>query len=140
MNTQLELLPEVPSLPQIKRLEKAMMEFPQLDLPVSHHFADGLYARELAQPAGTLIVGKTHRKQHFYVLVQGEITAWTEKGMKRLVAPVLLVTQPGTKRVIYAHTDSIMITFHATKETIVDKIEAELIIPEMPEIALERLP
>lgn len=128
-------LPKVPTLDQIRALERAMKERPdQVDLPVKHHFADGLYARELFRPAGTLIVGKMHARQHFYVLVAGEITAWTEQGMKRINAPALLRTEPGTKRVTYAHVDSTCITFHATHETDLERLEAELIIPDVPEV------
>lgn len=126
-------------LDQILALQKAMLDMPQLDLPVKHHFADGIYARELFRPAGTLIVGKVHAKENFYLLVAGEIVAWTEEGMKRFKAFHMMVTKPGTKRVTYAVTDAICITFHATKETDLDKIEAELVIPEVAEIEAPKL-
>ena len=38
-----------------------------------------------------------------------------------------IISQPGTKRVGYAHVDSIWTNYHATKETDVEKIEAELV-------------
>lgn len=134
-----EYLPKVPTIEQIKSLEREMKKRPQLELEPVHHFADGLYARELSRPAGTLIVGKIHAKQHFYLLLAGEITAWTEHGMKRLKAPTLLRTEPGTKRVTYAHTDTTSITFHATRETNLDKLEAELIIPDLLEFEAQDL-
>lgn len=133
------VLPKVPTIEHIKSLQQAIQAdaIPGLrkidELPVEHLFADGLYARKLARPKGTLIVGKMHAKRHFYVLLEGEITAWTPTGMKRMKAPQVLITEPGTKRVTYAHTDAVGITFHATQHTDLAAIEAELIIPEVDE-------
>lgn len=128
------VLPRVPTLTDIQALERDMKAFGETsELPVEHLFADGLYARKLFRPAGTLIVGRMHAKRHFYVLLSGEITAWTAHGMKRMQAPQVLITEPGTKRVTYAHTDTVSITFHATDETDLDKIEAAIIVPALLE-------
>jgi hypothetical protein len=43
-----------------------------------------MYCRKVTRSAGTLIVGKVHKKQHFFLCAAGEIIAWTEKGMKHL--------------------------------------------------------
>jgi hypothetical protein len=114
----------------ILRLEAAMREFPQEDAPVVHHFSEGIYARELRIPRGALLTGKIHRKPHISVLSHGEITVLTEAGMKRLKAPCTILSEPGIKRVGYAHTDVVWTTFHATDETDLDKIEAEFIAPD----------
>lgn len=134
-------MPDVPSFQDIKAFEQRIRgsEFEIPEIPALHHFADGLYARELARPAGTWIVGKIHRKQHFYFLAKGEITAWTPGGKMRITAPCLMRTEPGTKRVTYAHTDAVSITFHATRETDLEKIEAELIIPDITELQAEAM-
>lgn len=140
MNTLPANLPKVPTPAEIRKLQSAMLAMPQAVLPVKHHFADGLYARELFRPQGTLIVGKVHAKEHFYLLVEGEIIAWTEEGMKRIKAPHLMITKPGTKRVTLALVDSTCITFHATQETDLNKIEEELIIPESAGVEFSQLP
>lgn len=139
------VLPRAPTLEQIRALQRGIEEnsipgvMPIPEIPAEHFFADGLYARKLARPAGTLVVGKMHAKQHFYVLLEGEIIAWTEQGMKRLKAPTVLTTEPGTKRVTYAITDAVSMTFHATRETDLGKLEDELIIPDMPELAADAM-
>ena len=51
----------------------------------------------------------------------------TEDGIKHLKAPHHGITKPGTKRIIYTHTDCIFITVHATEETDVAKIEEQVI-------------
>lgn len=94
-----------------------------------HLFADGLYARKYAMPVGQLAVTKTHKKKHFIVCC-GDATIWTDQGSKRLVGFHCFITHPGTKRVIFAHADTLFITFHATQETDLATIEAELIEDE----------
>jgi quercetin dioxygenase-like cupin family protein len=93
-----------------------------------------MYARKLTRPAGTLIVGKVHKKDHFFLCAKGEIIAWTEGGMKHLYAGDIVQSKPGTKRVTLAVTDAIGITFHNSAETDLDKLEKELIEPD--ELAL----
>lgn len=127
-------LPRVPTLEQIQRLESYLLTLPQLPDDTHHHFADGLYARELRIPKGAVLTGKVHRQQHLNFLIKGDITVWTEQGMKRLRAPAIIVSQPGTKRVGYAHADCVWVTVHASKETDLGALEAELIIPEHPHL------
>lgn len=128
-------LPHVPSLETIQAFEKELLKLPQHDFEVRHHFADGIYSRELVIPAGCVLTGKIHRTEHMNFLIKGEITVWTEDGMKRLKAPVILVSRPGTKRVGYAHEETIWVTVHGTHETDLERLEAELIEPETHLIA-----
>ena len=67
MNAVIEIAP-VPTREQIESLQREMLKLPQIEPETKHHFADGMYARELFRKAGTLIVGKVHKKEHFFVL------------------------------------------------------------------------
>jgi len=120
----------VPTLAQIERLQREMSILPQLELETEHYFSGGMYCRKLTRPAGTLIVGKVHKKDHFFMCAQGEIRAWSEKGMVTLKAGDVICSKAGTKRVTLAITDAIGITFHKTNKTNLDKIEKELIEPD----------
>ena len=95
--------------------------------PVKHSFADGCYIREIFNPAEELLITKIHKKEHPFFLMQGEMSILTEDGIKHLKAPYHGITKPGTKRIIYTHTDCIFITVHATEETDVAKIEEQVI-------------
>lgn len=128
------LMPKVPTLEQIQRLESEMKLMPQAELETEHYFSGGMYCRKLIRPAGTLIVGKVHKENHFFLCAKGEIIVWTENGMKTLCAGDIIESKPGTKRVTFALTDAIGITFHKTDKTDLDEIEAELI--ESDETAL----
>lgn len=107
-----------------------MRLLPQVELETKHHFADGMYIRELFRPAGTLIVGKVHRKEHFYILLSGEITVITGDVREHFKAPKIIVSPSGTKRAVLAHTDSLCLTVHRTNSKNLDAIERELLEPE----------
>jgi hypothetical protein len=98
------------------------------ECPLKHSFADGCYVREIFIPAGTVIVGKLHKHSHPNFLMSGEVSVFTEhRGLERLVGPLSMISEAGTKRVLYAHTDLKWITVHVTKETDLEKIEDEVI-------------
>lgn len=126
----LELISEVPSREQIDRLQAEMAKLPQAELETEHFFSPGMYLRRVYRPAGTLIVGKVHKKPHFFLCAKGEIIAWTETGMRKLQAGDVVESQPGTKRVTLAVTDSIGVTVHLTDKTDLDEIEQELVEPD----------
>jgi len=95
--------------------------------PLKHSFANGMYIREVFNPAGELLVTKIHKYSHPFFLLQEEMTILGEDGEKRIKAPHYGITKAGTKRIIYAHTDCIFVTVHATNEKDLNKIEDEII-------------
>ena len=133
MNLEL-LRKDVPTREEILRLQDEMAKMPQAELQTEHYFSQGMYCRKVFRKAGTIIVGKVHKKDHFFMCAQGQIIAWSEKGMVTLSAGDVLCSKAGTKRVTMAVTDAIGITIHKTNKTDLDKIEKELIEPD--ELAL----
>jgi len=121
--------PDRPTREQIERLQSAMLKLPQAALETKHYWADGMYCRELFRPAGTTIVGKVHRKEHFLIVVSGTIRVWTEAGMKTVSAPFVWVSKPGTKRATHALTDATVLTVHRCAETDMEALEKELVEP-----------
>ena len=121
------VLPAFPSVEDIKKLQREMAKLPQLNLKTRHYFADGMYLREVPRPAGTTIVGKVHKREHFYIVLQGEVTIAGDGKRERVRAPAIFISKPGTKRAVYAHEDSICITVHRTDQTDLDEIERELV-------------
>jgi len=116
----------------IDTLEEAMKALPgQIDIAsmdVRHHITDsGLYAREMIIPAGTIITGKIKKHEHISVISAGFVTEVTDAGLQRIKAPYTMISKPGTKRVVWAHTDTVWTTIHASNETDLDKLEDELI-------------
>ena len=99
----------------------------QETFPLTHRFADGVYAREILLPAGTIVIGKIHRYGHLNVITKGHVSVLTEFGIEQIRGPYTFVSKPGTKRVVYAHEDTVWTTFHGTKHTDVDKVEEDII-------------
>jgi hypothetical protein len=99
------------------------------ECPLIHAFAPGAYGRQIFIPADTLVVGKIHRHAHLNFLMQGRVSVATEEGPIQYEGPAMLVSKAGTKRVVYAHTDTMWATVHLTEETDLDRIEAEIIAP-----------
>ena len=122
-------LTKTPSIERIFDLERELRKMPPLEIKITHHFSKGTYAREAFVPKGTIVTGKIHREEHLNIVSQGDITVWTEDGMRRIQAPYTFQSKPGTKRVAYAHTDTIWTTIHATTETDLELLEEQLIVP-----------
>ena len=95
--------------------------------PVKHTFTDGYYMREIFSPAGQLLISKIHKREHAYFLMEGELSILTEEGVFRIKAPHQGITKPGTKRVIYTHSDVSFITVHSTNKKTVEEVEEEVI-------------
>lgn len=108
-------------------------ELPPVECPITHHFSDGIYAREMFIPKGTVLTGKIHKHTNLNIMSQGELSVLTEDGIKRVKAPFTIVSPPGTKRIAYAHEDTIWTTIHATEETDVDKIEHHFVAQDEQE-------
>lgn len=128
-------LPRNPSLATIQTFEHVLRQMPNQIVPENyHHFGPGVYLRELVMPAGMVAVGKLHKTQHFLIITRGRIQCKTDAGMTDLVAGDIILTQPGTKRVLLAYEDSVMVTVHVTDKTDLAEIEADVIEPEIPAI------
>ena len=113
---------------QVERLESAMHELPQVEIPVSHGFGPGFYARTITIPEGVTLTGKVHATEHIFMVTKGDITLITDEGVKRVQAPYQAICKPGMKRAGYAHSETVCVNIHITNETDLAKLEAELII------------
>ena len=123
---EIAVLPRQVSREQIYRLEGEIAKQKQVPCPIRNIFADGIYAREMTIPAGTVLTGAVHKTEHLNVLVKGRITVWTEQGMRELTGPYTFLSKPGTKRVGYAHEESVWMTIHRTRTTSVPALVEEL--------------
>ncbi|MBT7172642.1 MAG: hypothetical protein HN905_03205 [Candidatus Marinimicrobia bacterium] len=127
---------------QIKNTEGALVG-EELDKynPLKHTFANGYYIREINTPAGQILITKIHKEEHPFFLMKGECSILTEDGPKRIKAPYYDITKPGTKRIIYIHSDVTWVTVHATDLKDIDKIEEKIIAKDFndPKISIDNL-
>ena len=131
---------EVTVRDNILALERMMLADPQVEIEPTHYFADGIYAREIVIPAGTLLTGKIHRTRHLNIVSKGKIAVVTEDGQKIIEAPCTFVAEAGTKRVGLALEDTVWTTIHASQETDLDKLETELIAPSFEALEADLKP
>lgn len=120
---------------KIDLLEKKMFQATEFQIDFEkltrHYFSNGLYCREITIPAGTLLTGKIHLTEHVNIVSKGDISVMTENGIERVKAPATLISKPGTKRVGYAHEETVWTTIHANPSNEQDlvKLEEKLIAP-----------
>ena len=116
------------STEQVETLQQELSKLPQYEPQTNHYFHGGMYCREVFQHAGVLVVGAVHKKDHFYFIVSGTVQITDgESNAQEVIGPHLFQSKPGTKRVIYAVTDTIYMTFHVIEATSVEEAEAELV-------------
>lgn len=118
---------DVPMRDRVNAIEALMLDMPQVDMPPTHYFSPGVYAREITIPAGTVLTGKIHKYAQLNILSKGDISVLTEDGIKRVQAPFTIVSPAGTKRIAYAHEDCVWTTIHGTEETDLEKLEEHFI-------------
>ena len=112
---------------QVERLQSEVSKHDQYEAPTEHLFHGGMYCRQVWRPAGCLIVGKVHKKEHFYLIVSGTVAITTDEGVKSVTGPTLLCSKPGTKRAVYAETDALCMTFHVIDAKTIEDAEQELV-------------
>jgi hypothetical protein len=128
----LQLLPALPTREQIQRLKQACLEQEQahgVEIKPWHHFAEGLVARTIMIPPGTVLVGAQHKAEHLNIC-HGDITVWTEAGMQRLVGYHVLPSLPGAERVGLAYQPTYWTTVHLNPDNLrdIEEIEDMLVV------------
>lgn len=120
----------------IAAVEAAMEKCPQVEQPLEHQFAPGLYARKIVNPKGSLIATKIHKQANFSFVLRGRLGVITEDGIKTIQAPAFFRTEPGTKRLIFAQEEVEFITVHPNQDNTEDLelLESRIIATDFDEI------
>ena len=109
-----------------------MAQLPQAEIPLVHRFTPGLYTRQMTMRPNCLATSKIHKSLHQFIISKGRASIWTEgEGVVHVEAPYHGITTPGTRRLIYAHTEVVWTTFHATTKTTPEEVEEDIIHPHV---------
>jgi hypothetical protein len=123
-----EVAPSLNMRDKVKILQEEVSKLPQYEPETKHYFHAGMYCREVFRHAGVLVVGKVHKKEHFYLIVSGTVQITDGEGnAQEVTGPHLFLSKPGTKRAVYAVTDTLAMTFHVTDATTVEDAEQQLV-------------
>ena len=101
---------------------------------ITHFFAPGVYVRQMFIPKDMVAVGKIHKTRHVSIISCGKVSVTTENGTETIEGPFTFINEPGEKRAVYAHTDTIWSTVHPTDETDLAKIEEQVIATDYIEL------
>lgn len=93
---------------------KLISDEPQLDLPVIHDFAPGIYGRRLFMPAGAFVIGKTHKTKHFNIVLSGLANTLMNGEFSVAKAGDVIISEKGVKKVFYILEDMTWMTLHPT--------------------------
>lgn len=121
---------------KVGTLESIMQDLPQADIPTTHDFMGGMYARTIYLKKGMLLTGAIHLTDHLNI-VTGDITIAGESGQKRYTGTHIVPSKAGTKRVGLVHEDTTWTTILKTNLTEVNEIESTLVTTEFNDPRLE---
>ena len=117
---------------KVEVLLSRMEKMPQVDCQTKHYFGPSIYIREVTMPAGSIIIGKPHRKEHMCVMLQGRMIIVDADGNKKeLVAPITFVGGAGRK-VAYILETTVFQNILATDEKDIEVLENMLVDNTQP--------
>lgn len=109
---------------KIEQVESHLLDLPQVECPVVHHFGPGIYIREVTLPAGTLAIGHAQRFEHLNIMLIGAVAMVGDDGQTKVLrAPMIFVGKPGRK-LGYVLETCIWQNVYATEERDIDKLES----------------
>ena len=126
---------------KLKIAETLMLQEPQVDCPVKHHFGEKTYVRETFMPAGTVAIGKKHRYEIVNILLKGKMLVLNGSDEPEYAeAPCIFKSKAGVKKAAYFIEDTVWLNVHYDENNSkdVELIEKEVIIPEEP-LSLEEI-
>lgn len=112
---------------QIERLESVMLNMEQVEIPVEHRFADGVYGRMATFPKGTFAIGHAHHKDCHNIVLKGKVAVAIEGVVTMIEAPCVFTSKAYDRKVGYVLEELVWLTVHATEETDLELLEKELI-------------
>lgn len=110
-------------------------------MTVEHAFVQGHYIRTLHIPKGSIVVSKHHKHFHPFTVTKGclaviqEVDGEPDHCLPKVIhvggegEHFVAMTEPKTRRMVFAFEDSTWTTVHATSLTSVKEIEAAIILP-----------
>ena len=111
-----------------EEFEGQMLAKPQVDCPLRHMFAPGVYLREITMPAGTDVLGHEHKTEHFNVVMKGKAEVMNGKEVVEIIeAPYIFKSGPGVRKALKIIEEMVWVTVHVTDETEISKLDETLI-------------
>jgi quercetin dioxygenase-like cupin family protein len=94
---------------------------------ITHHFSDGLYAKESFVPANTSIMKHMHDFSHLSILAKGRVAVLKGEVIEIIDAPACIEIKANVVHGITAMSDCVWFCIHATDEKDPSKVDDVLI-------------
>ncbi len=101
------------------------------DLPISHHFGGGVYAKETKVKAGLILVQHKHEYDHLSILASGTVEVLIDGQRTELTGPACLTIKANKHHGVRALTDVVWYCIHATD--CIDEHEVDDVLIAEPE-------
>ena len=106
---------------------KQHIDISEGELPLTHTFSDGVYAREIFMPKGMFVVGHVHNTTHLNIVSTGKALVMIDGEMVEITTPYTFESKAGTRKVLYILEDMFWTTIHTTNETNIEILEDRLV-------------
>ena len=100
----------------------------EVEMPVIHRFAPGIYIREIFMPANSVVIGNLHHTEHFNLVLTGACHVLINGETHDLHAGDTMVSKAGARKMLLIHEDCRWQTIHANPDDCQD-IEALDLLP-----------
>lgn len=112
----------------MQTIKATLAACPQYEPESSMYFHGGMLMREVWRPAGVMVVGRRHKKEHLYIILEGTVAITDGGGAKAVEAGpgTVIKSMPGTERAVYALTDARCLTVQRCDSTTLEDAEREL--------------
>lgn len=131
---------ETASVVTASEAAETMVQFEQVEMPVIHDFAPGVYTRTIYMPAGTLVIGHVHKFEHYNIILKGRAVVEMDGETKELVAPLMFRSGAGVQKKLHILEDMEWTTVHPNPGNCEDVSALELGIVEIPASMLDKPP
>ena len=115
----------------IDHLGDTLQRLPQVEMPLIHLFAPGVYYREIFMPAGTLVIGHEHKTEHFNIVLTGRAKVMMDGVIHDIKGPDVFVSPPGTSKILHIVKDMRWATIHPSDETDIEVLE-DILVTKSP--------
>jgi hypothetical protein len=118
---------QIKPIDPVEIAEEQLLKMPQVDCPVTHYFAPGVYCREIFMPAGAMVIGHKHKTEHMNIVITGAARVMIDGIVQEIRAPFSFKSGVGVRKVLFIIEDMRWMTVHPTEETEEGKLETLLI-------------
>jgi hypothetical protein len=111
-------------LSMLDKPEQTLLQMPQVECSVVHHFGPSICIREVFMPAGTLAIGHKQKFEQLNIMLRGKVMIVKEDGsIQTLTAPMIFTAKAGRK-IGYVLEDMVWQNVYSTELLDSDAVEA----------------